>query len=256
MHTIEVRLETITDKEIDFELIDWLTSAWRKNGQVMGREFPMACIEDGCRIFVMCPLEQSLEEHHDSEHVTFVREKLSADGVRISFTVLGEDAFGMEPCDCSKRDSFILYTTHTSLESCLRCGDCFGPVPLHAIPPLETTAGELHDKIISWQSDYQACDGLQMGCTTGERFGLREITRHDSSLTEQGVAVCKLIADVTGIPIYYYLFRYSGRSKSTERARKCPSCGGDWLLGEPLHDTFDFKCDRCRLLSNLALSSR
>lgn len=56
----------------------------------------------------------------------------------------------------------------------------------------------------------------------------------------------------TGRPVYYYLYRHAGASERAERVRRCPSCGGDWLLAAPLHAIFDFRCDRCRLLSNVA----
>lgn len=43
-----------------------------------------------------------------------------------------------------------------------------------------------------------------------------------------------------------------GLSAADEKARSCPSCGGEWALAAPLHEIFDFKCDSCRLVSNLS----
>ena len=37
-----------------------------------------------------------------------------------------------------------------------------------------------------------------------------------------------------------------------EKERKCPQCGGEWLLDAPIHDIFYFKCDDCRLVSNIS----
>lgn len=42
-----------------------------------------------------------------------------------------------------------------------------------------------------------------------------------------------------------------GRGLVLERARRCPGRGGEWSLPKTLH-IFDFKCDRCQLLSNIA----
>ena len=127
---------------------------------------------------------------------------------------------------------------------------------INKITPKLPRQPALHDGIKFWRADYQSCDTLQMGCTVGEKFGERELFRHDSSLSAQGIAICNTIAKETGIATFYYLLRSKGRNLTNEKKRKCPSCGGDWLLEEPLHDLFDFKCDRCRLLSNIAFSVR
>jgi predicted nucleic acid-binding Zn ribbon protein len=58
------------------------------------------------------------------------------------------------------------------------------------------------------------------------------------------------------LPVYYYLSKHFGRSDRAERRRKCPSCGKAWLRKEPLHRIFDFQCQRCRLLSNVAFDVR
>lgn len=236
-------------------LIENLTAAWRSNGQILGREFSVVFNDNVYRIVLMSPHPDALEAQHDSKYVAFAKSQLFKAGFQSpKVAVLGEDPFSAEPCACFKHSYFILYTTYASLESSLRCGDCFGPVPLYIIPLQDTPTGELHDQIMSWQSDYQSCDHLQMNCSTGEKFGLREISNYDSSLSKRGREICNSITDATGIPTYYYLHRYRGKSNKSERNRKCPSCGGEWLMQEQIHDTFEFKCDRCKLLSNVALS--
>ena len=149
--------------------------------------------------------------------------------------------------------SYILYTTYVSLESPIRCGDCFGGIPLYRLP---ATRDDEYGDIITWESDYKACDTLQMNCSTGERFGLSQLSKHDSSLAIRGREICNRITVTTGIPTYYYLLKSSGKGLKAEQARKCPSCKGEWLLQEPLHGLFNFQCDGCRLLSNIAWSVR
>jgi predicted nucleic acid-binding Zn ribbon protein len=146
---------------------------------------------------------------------------------------------------------FILYTNYLSLESPIRCGDCFGIFPLYRIP---ATKDDEYTDILTWESDYKACDTLQMNCSTGERFGISQLSRCDSSLSKRGIDICICIAVSTGIPAYYYLLKESGRNKRAELNRKCPSCGGEWLLHDSLHKLFDFKCDKCKLLSNIGWS--
>jgi predicted nucleic acid-binding Zn ribbon protein len=46
------------------------------------------------------------------------------------------------------------------------------------------------------------------------------------------------------------------KNRKREQRRRCPLCGGAWRLEKPLHRLFDFKCDMCRLVSNLAWDVR
>jgi len=231
------------------EAIGRLLSALRSNGQILGREFPLAGDGEAYRAFMMLPAADSLERRHANEWVARAHERLLEVGLReLTVDLVGESAEGWDACGCPTRTSLILYTTYVSLDGCLRCGDCFHPVPLYAVPP--TANGEYHD-VMRWQSDYQACDQLQMNCTTGERFGLREMSCPDSSLSRQGRAVCRKIEAGTGLPVFYYLHRHYGRSFRIERDRLCPACGGPWRLDTSLHDLFDFQCAVCRLLGRI-----
>ncbi len=156
----------------------------------------------GYRVFLMLPREDSVDRRYDSEHVTKGYAWLAKVGLRTAVEVLGEAPDSAEPCTCVDRDWLILYSNYAALESCLRCGACFGPLPLYEVPPARDMMGELHDKIMGWQSDYQACDTLQMGCATGERFGLREMSHHESSLSKRGRELCRRIEAGTGVPTY------------------------------------------------------
>ncbi|MFN3653621.1 MAG: Zn-ribbon-containing protein [Armatimonadota bacterium] len=249
MHIAEVALSSETGEE-GLEALGNLLGAYRLNGQALGREFPLYERDGAYRAVVLVPARDSLEPRYANRWVA----DWLADISRIShhapvISILGEAPDARDPCACEERTSLILYTTYVSLESCLRCGDCFDPVPLYTIPA--TADAEYHD-ILSWQSDYQACDQLQMNCRTGERFGLRELSRLDSSLSRRGLEICRKIEAGTGLPTFYYLLRYYGVSARRERERPCPGCGQPWRLDEPLHRLFDFRCEPCRLLSNLA----
>jgi predicted nucleic acid-binding Zn ribbon protein len=223
------------------------------NGQVLGKEFPVARTGDDYHAFLMLPAVDALDPQHANRWVDAANAKLSEAGLlELGCELIGTDPEGADRCACPNRGSLILYTTYLSLESCLRCGECFGTVPLYAVPP--TREGEFYD-VMAWQSDYQACDTLQMNCWTGERFGLRELGSVDSSLTERGRDLCARIEASVGAPVYYYLLRQGGRGVKVERKRRCPGCGQDWLLPQPLHGLFDFRCERCRLLSNVGSSS-
>jgi predicted nucleic acid-binding Zn ribbon protein len=140
-----------------------------------------------------------------------------------------------------------------AFEPPLRCIGCNGIVALYRLP---RPAKVEHSGMLFWASNYQACDTLQMNCTVGEQFGTRQMSDLRSSLSRSGVAVCKEIERLTGRPVYYYLHRASGRGRSAEVRRRCPSCRGSWLLNTALHGKFDFKCDKCHLLSNIGWNVR
>ena len=92
---------------------------------------------------------------------------------------------------------------------------------------------------------------------SGHRGGdTKRIPAQLVNLSQTGVGIATRITELTGIPTYYYLYRYGGRSLKSERERKCPGCDGEWLLVEALHEQFDFKCDHCRLVSHISLCFR
>lgn len=239
-----------TEPEAVSEAIDDLLDALRMNGQICGREWPIAVTAAGYVATALLPDEDALDAAHHNKYVRMSLQKLAQIGLgEPEFTVF-EDLQGASACPCSQPQSYILYTNYILLESPLRCGDCFRPVPLYRIPP---TYDDEYFNIVCWQSEYQACDRLHMNSATLERAATRQMSRLDSMLTQQGLEACRIIQEVTQIPAYYYLYRYHGRSLRQERLRLCPSCGGEWLLPEKWHK-FHFKCDRCRLVSNIANS--
>jgi predicted nucleic acid-binding Zn ribbon protein len=254
MQIVEVQFQAqLIDPEIE-ELLDVLLGLWRQHGQVLGRELWFARQDLTYRMFLMLPRAGALDEKFNNQYARSTLAKIRAAGWQ-GPTVQCLESADVENCTCNS-SYFILYTNFVALESCLRCGDCFKPLPLYIIPYQESTQqkGALHDRILSWQSNYQACDQLQMNCEVGERFGLGEMSRHDSKLSRQGRGICEDISLSLRRPTYYYLYRYRGRSISQEVDRTCPSCGGEWGLPERCHHRFDFQCDRCQLLSNIAMA--
>ena len=247
MYTAELRFKINREHEAEERdaAVDFLLGSLRQNGQVLGREFPYAHVGKSVRAFVMLPEASSLVESHHNKYVQKALSALTEVGLdRPHVTLL--DADSAEP-EKKTIHEFILYTNYLALESPLRSGATFSPVPLYSIPPTYDNC-EYYD-ILCWQSDYQACDTLQMNCVTGERFALRQMSDVHSSLSERGRMICDHITELTSLPTYYYLHRYKLRTQwRKEIQRRCPNCGGTWLLDQSWH-LFDFKCDACRLLS-------
>ncbi|KAF0813426.1 hypothetical protein IGB42_01777 [Andreprevotia sp. IGB-42] len=219
-----------------------------RNGQVCGEGLPLWFADGRYKTTLLTPARDSLAARFGNRHVHAQLAALGEYGVTITTQVLGEDEQSVPACNCATSGGHILFTTFISHESPVRCLDCFGAVPLYTLPLL---AGGEHHELISWQAAYQRCDGLQMGNTL-QRAATRQLTRIDSSLSQSGIAHCRTLSALTSTPFYFYLYHASGRSHRAEAQRPCPGCGQPWLLPQPLHGLFHFRCDDCRLLSNMA----
>lgn len=99
-------------------------------------------------------------------------------------------------------------------------------------------------------------DRLFLGTGAIEHYAHRQMSEWDSTLSKEGRELVTLLEKKTRQPVYYYLMKYYGKGDAAERRRRCPSCKGAWALEAPLHGILDFKCDRCRLVSNVAFDVR
>lgn len=197
--------------EADPDEIYALLGAMRQNGQILGKEFPIVRVGQVSKMFVLIPEYDALDRSHDNKWAKRARTDLVKKGLtHLRVKVLGEDPTSLDTDTCASPDEYILFTDYLTLEAPLRCGSCFDPVPLYRIPPTYDDSEFYNVK--AWESDYQACDTLQMNCKTGERFGIREMSEVNSSLSRHGRGLCADIEKGTGKPVYYYLFRYVRRT--------------------------------------------
>jgi predicted nucleic acid-binding Zn ribbon protein len=250
---IKLKCRAKNDRETCEDAIWGLLAALYKNGQILPDYF-LAENKQGYCAFVQLPEENSLQQAHNRKYVRQSYAQLNEAGVAPPIIKILGRTPQILACACRKPASYILYTHFLDITSCLCCGDCFKFIPLYRIPPT-CDDNEYYD-LLQWQADYQACDTLQMHCATGERFGTRELSEVNSSLSQRGRKICQKIEQLTQTPTYYYLYRSnSGRNLAAEQSRKCPACGKAWALAEPFH-FFDFRCDPCRLLSNISWNLR
>jgi predicted nucleic acid-binding Zn ribbon protein len=152
------------------------------------------------------------------------------------------------PCTCKKSGFYILITNYATIESPLTCGNCNKSIPLYRLPIYYDYG---YKPILSWESNYIACDRLQMNCCVGERWALNQMEEMNSQLSKQGLEICKKIEELTSIPTYYYLYNYK-KYKGDQLSRPCPNCGKKWGLKERLHNVYDFKCDKCKIVSTIS----
>ena len=253
MYTVEVTFKIIEKnrEEEQEELIILIKNSWRMNGQVLGNENIYAQAKNAFKMYLYIPEKDSLDKKYNNKYLDKDFIKLKEVGLaNPKVKIIDEKSQDDELCDCKKPSSYILFTTYVALYTSLRCKKCFGTVPLYKIPKIYDDSE--YYPLICWQSDYRSCDSLQMNCSVGEKFALKQLGSLDSQLTKDGLKVCKKIEEVTNIKTYYYLYKSKAKSKKQELLRRCPSCGKKWLLKKTLHSLFDFECKRCKLLSNIA----
>jgi predicted nucleic acid-binding Zn ribbon protein len=232
------------------DLVQSLLAAWYKNGQIHREWF--LCEEDqGAIAIVSTPELGAPEPGNANRWVKEAEDKLRAldiEGPHAERVVRNKNM--PSACVCPSRPSFVLFTTYLARTSALQCGACFSPVPLYQLPP---TSGDEFWDVVNWAVDFQACDTLQMG-GPAEAWAEAELASPESGLSQFGREVAARVSEVTGLPTYYYLLQAQGVDLQSERSRLCPVCGSRWLLEKPWHGLFDFRCDICHLVSNIAYS--
>ncbi|MDF0534476.1 Zn-ribbon-containing protein [Shewanella yunxiaonensis] len=253
MFVTELRFDCYADTTVSLaeKAINNLLEAWRANGQVMGREFAVALHEGSFRVRLLLPETQSLANRFNSPWAKQALHAL-ADAKLLAprEKLLGQDINSEISCEESPSWQ-LLYTSYVHMCSPLRSGDSLLPIPLYRIPA--TFNGD-HKQLIRWQTEWQACDELQMASATAAEFAaLHELSDTSSDLFRRGWDLRGRIEYLTKIPTYYYLYRVGGESRKAETQRGCPRCGSkDWRQAEPILDLFHFKCDHCRIVSNLS----
>jgi predicted nucleic acid-binding Zn ribbon protein len=134
-------------------------------------------------------------------------------------------------------------------------GDGQGPIPVFLIP----ITFQQKEEVYRWQRRYRLYDDVWLECGSLEIPAYRKLAEANSDLTQEGQELCCAIEKTTGVPTFYYLMRYWGRATG-EHERLCPRCGGRWTTANAVEERrrfwhFDFKCDRCRLVSHRGVSS-
>lgn len=154
-------------------------------------------------------------------------------------------------CTCEKSDFFILMTNYVSIDSPITCGSCNQSVPLYRLPQYYDFG---YMPILSWETNYQSCDRLQMNCEVGERWSLNQMQEINSQLSKQGIEICKKIQELTKIKTFYFLYNYK-KYKADQSDRPCPGCGKKWNLKTPNDYFYDFKCNNCNIISTFSPNS-
>ncbi len=222
-------------------------------GQILGREFPTAQAADHFISRVVLPEKDALAPANHSAAGLQAFEALGRAGLSYpKLQILGPDLMSNHTDPCPSPPAFILYCRFSQMNSVLYCAEHFAPVPLYRL--CRSTAGNSDfESLIRWQLQFQALDEIQMQQDSLlQRQAERALQQPHSKLNRQGRQLARQLSRQSGKPVYFALYRGSSPDCQAEEHRHCPYCNGDWRLSAPWHDLFDFRCDRCQVVSNIA----
>lgn len=252
MYLAELSFKVIADT--DFNRVEAAIRNYMEalifHGQVLGREFPTAWQQDRFVCRAVIPAQDALAQQYHSQRGITAQQQLAAAGLAYpQLTLLGMDLMSQHTDPCQQSAFYILYSRFSDTCSPLRCGADLAPVPLYHL----LSNNDDHEALIRWQIQYQALDEIQMQQqrvlqTTAER----SLQQFNSRLNRLGRRLARQLASTNNIKVYYALYSGSSNDCHNEATKLCPGCGGDWRLSAPLLQLFDFKCDHCLLLSNIA----
>jgi predicted nucleic acid-binding Zn ribbon protein len=220
------------------------------NGHILGREFPTSWQQDRFCCRVVIPAPDALQRTQLSTRVVQAEQKLTAAGLAYpQLEVLGMDIMSQHSSN-SKVDALLLFTTFSDNCSPLRNLVDLAPVPLYQLQP---AAGTDHESLIRWQIQFQALDEVQQQQNRVlKKTAENSLQQLNSSLNRQGRQLANKISQHNSLPVYYALYSGSSTNCQADTEKACPGCGASWRLATPLLAMFDFKCDTCYLLSNIA----
>lgn len=235
------------------EELSLLLAFYRGNGQTQGK-IESQYIHSNKMVALPFTLEKdALEQCFNNVYVNRQLAKIEAlCAAKWSIKTIGKTHTSYQgACTCQQPAFYLLITNYSTIDAPLTCGSCNQSVSLYQLPAYYDHG---YMPILSWATNYSACDNLQMNCEVGEEWALDQMQEVDSQLSKQGLELCKKIEALTAVPTFYYLHNYR-KVQEEEPPRGCPSCQQQWALKEPLLDTYDFKCDDCRVISVVSSNS-
>ncbi len=251
MYSIKLKLtgKHTTDSEFYWILNYYLSSLYGSR-QILNEEWEIEQLDDGYCVMLRSFEKDSYLEENSIIYANRWRHLMESEhGFKLEFSNCGIHPVYGEVELAKDYDALVLDIHNHSPLSALAT---LFPVPFYKIPPTYHDGKEYHN-LISWAGAYEKILGIWFG-SVGERWAQNQLQKADSALSREGRAVCKRIEELTGTPTYYFLFNSRSISKKKDQMRKCPGCGGDWLL-ENTSPKYPFQCRPCRLVSEFSSSS-
>lgn len=235
------------------DLIENYISVLFHNGQACGEYFLV--VQDGkfCIYLNVQGIQANLIKYHCKYGVMWLERMITFFGYAPQWELI-DDEVPQKDKIWDKSPFLYLFTHLNDWESPLYRGDNGQPIPIYLI----SGEHEQREEIYLWQQQYKTYDRAWMQCGALEIPAYKQLVVPSSELAKTGRRICEYVEKEVGIPTYYYLMRYWGRRKN-EEARLCPSCGNGWNTRQDNVDVygvcrFVFKCEGCRLVSDLAVA--
>ena len=230
-----------------FEHIEYYFHSLYQSTQITNEEWQYEPIENGVSVNLYCPEQDSFHSTNSTIYANRWKAQLEDEFMcTFNFNYVGVDpSAGNILIPESPRFLILKMGRYSPLID----GDSCEPIPLYKIPDTHHN-GKGYNNINFWENNYKRVRELWFNGAVGESWCQAQLQEHDSELSEQGIDCAKKIEEVTKLPTYYFLFNYREETEETGRQRKCPGCGGDWMLEEKIvDDLYAFKCDACRLVA-------
>ena len=163
IHEISLNYKATINKSELFDQFNLLMQFYRGNGQTQEMAESQYITDKKIVCFPNTLEEGSLNKKLNNFYVNRqIRkiEELYKSKLKFKMVGLNYD-YPDGPCNCKKSDFYILITNYTSIDSPLCCGSCNKSIPLYRLP-IYYDYGYL--PVLSWQTNYKACDTLQMNC--------------------------------------------------------------------------------------------
>ncbi|KKO47353.1 nucleotide-binding protein [Arsukibacterium ikkense] len=220
------------------------------NGNMLGREMPTAWQQDRFSSRLVIPATDALQRTNLSSRALQAEQQLMAAGLAYpQLQVLGMDIMSQHTSN-QPVEALLLFTTFSDNCSPLRNMADLAPLPLYQWQPAD---GGDHENLIRWQIQFQALDEIQQQQQRVlQKTAENSLQQYHSVLNRQGRQLATKISQRNTLPVYYALYSGSSTDCHADATKRCPGCGADWQLSTPLLALFDFKCDSCCLVSNIA----
>ncbi|HEX9062428.1 MAG TPA: DUF2310 family Zn-ribbon-containing protein [Clostridia bacterium] len=219
-------------------------SSLTRNGQIIDQHWNIIAEGEVIKFICLAINIDSLDSKYHNNHCKkFLKELNELSFREPDYILIGKTLLMSDVCKCTEPSYYILFTTSSADYSPISCGDCDLAVPLYKFPILNDD--EDYYTIRGWETEYQACDSLFMNTRVGEKYGYRQISNINSTLSVEGLEICKKMSSAVGKPFFYFLHKWYSPQKDY-----CPICGEYWRLDECLHDLYTHKCDKCFIMSD------
>lgn len=247
--TFPIKQSKSFDQKKYIGMIEDYLSALSLNGQIWG-EYQLGMMNGVPESYVTVPEKNSIMPRYTSSHGKSLRNKLKEQcGIYPIWSFLTDDE--ELPWKNWNKSAFLFLSTNfldNSSPVAMPHKDSGTSVPLYLIP----VEDDVREYISRWSYSYQAHDQLWIGSGALEMMAYEQIASVESDLSAEGREHCKAIEDATGIPTYFYQYRYFGYSTG-EKDRVCPACGSEWRhsnISDKSFSEFHFLCEPCRIVSH------